>query len=220
MFLDHPRVCGEKDKAAEKAQHLRGSPPRVRGKEKGRRDGCDHQRITPACAGKRRSDWIIRSIYWDHPRVCGEKLAAKAGSINGMGSPPRMRGKGNFHVVTHTKVGITPACAGKREVSTSTLLHLRDHPRMCGEKKTYEQVKSLPEGSPPHMRGKAYSKVKPDEYMGITPAYAGKSKCKCGWYVPYQDHPRVCGEKKKGRKTQARPTGSPPRMRGKAGRCV
>ena len=29
--------------------------------------------ITPAYAGKRRSDWIIRSIYWDHPRVCGEK---------------------------------------------------------------------------------------------------------------------------------------------------
>ena len=31
-------------------------------------------------------------------------------------------------------VGITPAYAGKREVSTSTLLHLRDHPRVCGEK--------------------------------------------------------------------------------------
>ena len=90
-----------------------GSPPRMRGKEV---QGLFQDLvggITPACAGKRRSDWIIRSIYWDHPRVCGEKLAAKAGSINGMGSPPRMRGKGNFHVVTHTKVGITPACAGK-----------------------------------------------------------------------------------------------------------
>ena len=31
---DHPRVCGEKDKAAEKAQHLRGSPLRVRGKDR------------------------------------------------------------------------------------------------------------------------------------------------------------------------------------------
>ena len=29
---DYPRVCGEKDKVAEKAQHLRGSPPHVRGK--------------------------------------------------------------------------------------------------------------------------------------------------------------------------------------------
>ena len=33
--------------------------------------------------------------------------------VTSTGSPPRMRGKGDFHVVTHTKVGITPAYAGK-----------------------------------------------------------------------------------------------------------
>lgn len=39
----------------------------------------------------------------------GEKEELTAAVISAMGSPPRRRGKGNFHVVTHTKVGITPA---------------------------------------------------------------------------------------------------------------
>ena len=70
---DHPRVCGEKDKAAEKAQHLRGSPPHVRGKDQ----ACSRWRypdgITPACAGKR-PGWADSGCQrGDHPRVCGEK---------------------------------------------------------------------------------------------------------------------------------------------------
>ena len=137
---DHPRVCGEKAYSRVIIGSLWGSPPRMRGKEPVILGVFVIQGITPAHAGKRRSDWIIRSTYWDHPRVCGEKperfffipkqlgsprvcgekLAAKAGSINGMGSPPRMRGKCNFHVVTHTKVGITPACAGKSSIQHLT----------------------------------------------------------------------------------------------------
>ena len=50
---DYPRVCGEKDKAAEKAQHLRGSPPRMQGKVYFLQQGDFTIRITPACAGKR-----------------------------------------------------------------------------------------------------------------------------------------------------------------------
>ena len=50
---DHPRVCGEKGAGKKSPIEVRGSPPRVRGKDaepdaKRRPDG-----ITPACAGKR-----------------------------------------------------------------------------------------------------------------------------------------------------------------------
>ena len=90
--------------------------------------------ITPAYAGKRRSDWIIRSIYWDHPRVCGEKLAAKAGSINGMGSPPRVRGKAFRVGLAGRILGITPACAGKSIKANGVNYTYKDHPRVCGEK--------------------------------------------------------------------------------------
>ena len=49
---DHPRVCGEKSPHIDAFDHVKGSPPRMRGKEpnnvrRRRRPG-----ITPAYAGK------------------------------------------------------------------------------------------------------------------------------------------------------------------------
>ena len=63
---DHPRVCGEKDKAAEKAQHLRG---------KGNWHYCIlvFTGITPARAGKSLTIPNLTTRSWDHPRACGEK---------------------------------------------------------------------------------------------------------------------------------------------------
>ena len=51
----------------------RGSPPRVRGKGRGKPKLVLTVRITPARAGK--SARLARNweISWDHPRACGEK---------------------------------------------------------------------------------------------------------------------------------------------------
>ena len=94
---DHPRVCGEKDKAAEKAQHLRGSPPRVRGKVRHAHYSTTLVGITPACAGKSNMIFLRQHVRKDHPRVCGEKLMTAECAISKAGSPPRMRGKGPAH---------------------------------------------------------------------------------------------------------------------------
>ena len=59
---DHPRVCGEKDKAAEKAQHLRGSPPRMREKERFPPQHSCIYGITPACAGKSSIQHLTASL--------------------------------------------------------------------------------------------------------------------------------------------------------------
>ena len=90
---DHPCVCGEKDKAAEKAPHLRGSPPRMRGKAVFPARQHRTAGITPACAGKRMLLGKHDRLCGDHPRVCGEKdkVAEKAQHLRG--SPPRVRGK-------------------------------------------------------------------------------------------------------------------------------
>ena len=111
---DHPRVCGEKDKAAEKAQHLRGSPPRMRGKVVQFHHRHNGVGITPACAGK--SHVLPRSaqVQWDHPRVCGEKKKAEEMGATTKGSPPRMRGKAGVGPVHSQNCGITPAYARKR----------------------------------------------------------------------------------------------------------
>ena len=90
-----------------------------------------------------------------------------------------------------------------------------DHPRVCGEK--YGMTLKMPraQGSPPRMRGKGLTLDLDAEAGGITPAYAGKSPAQQGYKGQGWDHPRVCGEKFKGRKTIWTSPGSPPRMRGK-----
>ena len=73
-------------------------------------------------------------------------------------------------------------------------------------------------GSPPRMRGKGVQSRDKRVGVGITPAYAGKSKHEYLGLLSFQDHPRVCGEKLRLRFMERTLKGSPPRMRGK-GRC-
>ena len=126
-----------------------------------------------------------------------------------------MRGKDGVNDSAQAVTGITPACAGKRQSWTSATWLQRDHPRVCGEKMCIQCSKSIPQGSPPRMRGKGVGAPHFAGDLGITPAYAGKRHgCSCA-ETRHRDHPRVCGEKAahggRGRSKE----GSPPRMRGK-----
>ena len=95
---DHPRVCGEKSEWFEKDSR--------------------RSRITPACAGKRVDLSRTPKPAQDHPRVCGEKATHGGNILSRLGSPPRVRGKGLALRLATRRLGITPACAGKR-VGTS-----------------------------------------------------------------------------------------------------
>ena len=132
--------------------------------------------ITPAYAGKRRSDWIIRLIYWDHPRVCGEKAGLVFQLACPLGSPPRMRGKAAAAQVKPAASGITPAYAGKSRFPSSTAPYHRDHPRVCGEKPQPSKAHRLGGGSPPRVRGKEGDELGLGQTIRITPAYAGKRR--------------------------------------------
>ena len=173
-------------------------------------------RITPACAGKR-----VRGIPQtyntrDHPRMCGEKCCPLVCTIWLIGSPPRMRGKAGPEGQHHQPAGITPACAGKSPAMSPGHITLRDHPRMCGEKKNANPREITIVGSPPHVRGKGTRVVHDRNGRGITPACAGKSRlCACGC-LQMRDHPRMCGEKVSTKKILNSYLGSPPHVRGKA----
>ena len=65
------------------------------------------------------------------------------------------------------------------------------------------------------MRGKASAASIRNFAMGITPAYAGKSKGSGYQQERGQDHPRLCGEKRLLPVSSLLHTGSPPPMRGK-----
>ena len=90
---DHPRMCGEKTKESFYRSTSLGSPPHVRGKvsieatsapssritpacagkRKSKSRGQNFARITPACAGKRAVQSTPTKACLDHPRMCGEK---------------------------------------------------------------------------------------------------------------------------------------------------
>ena len=66
------------------------------------------------------------------------------------------------------------------------------------------------------MRGKVFLPIFGAIFLGITPAYAGKSKSSYSNLKRSRDHPRLCGEKFSSNHSPKVWEGSPPPMRGKA----
>ena len=66
---------------------------------------------------------------------------------------------------------------------------------MCGEKTDADFEKVRQAGSPPHVRGKE-EPCRKEVWKGrITPACAGKRHLGIAHHPPFEDHPRMCGEK-------------------------
>ena len=151
--------------------------------------------ITPAYAGKSRTDSGPVPGPKDHPRVCGEKEGNGMKFDVELGSPPRMRGKDPNWTPDQATPRITPAYAGKRCGARLAAGHRRDHPRVCGEKTLWQNPRWKIPGSPPRMRGKVGFTSATEGTYGITPAYAGKSILYLLIGQCVKDPPRVCGEK-------------------------
>ena len=128
-----PRTRGENRLSSGVSWQPFGSPPRVRGKH----GGCLWHRaetgITPARAGKTPCSRTSRRATSDHPRACGENQVKNSCSILFSGSPPRVRGKHAMSPANPTRLGITPARAGKTCCLDDKAQADEDHPRACGE---------------------------------------------------------------------------------------
>ena len=191
---DHPRACGENSKAGELTVKVKGSPPRMRGKQRRVVLQYEDRGITPAHAGKTGTRLKSLRRRWDHPRACGENRHRAGAASRTAGSPPRMRGKQQKEVYEALKEGITPAHAGKTIVSRLFFNSMRDHPRACGENPEQIHIQLHRKGSPPRMRGKRAT-CKDDRLIeGITPAHAGKTFSNLSLILASWDHPRACGE--------------------------
>ena len=73
-------------------------------------------------------------VLFCKPRVCGEKSSMSTAMGSWKGSPPRMRGKDRLRHPRNIQCWITPAYAGKRNLSGLANQSNGDHPRVCGEK--------------------------------------------------------------------------------------
>ena len=132
-FRDHPRVYGENKHLAAEEKDCLGSPPRIRGKHSDKLRRSDNSRITPAYTGKTSCIHDKSQFHADHPRVYGENYGSDKYERQGLGSPPRIRGKqkGGKNKCWH--MGITPAYTGKTGYSLPRKPGGRDHPRVYGE---------------------------------------------------------------------------------------
>ena len=212
--MDHPRVRGEKAKEFWRAWMQRGSPPRARGEVDLDPLRWELERITPACAGRRRTAGTSPTWRWDHPRVRGEKIAHRDDRYHLIGSPPRARGEVRYSPVKHQAPGITPACAGRRTPMPPATWIAGDHPRVRGEKNPLREEEAQCQGSPPRARGEGGWEAMKVCQFGITPACAGRSWLFCFIDTVKRDHPRVRGEKSMSSARRAHQPGSPPRARG------
>lgn len=86
---------------------------------------------------------------------------------------------------------------------------------MCGEKHGVSSTSPIKYGSPPHVRGKGIIPGTWSSSYGITPACAGKRRCKAASGALSWDHPRMCGEKGCLLHCSGLSSGSPPHVRGK-----
>ena len=73
--------------------------------------------ITPAYAGKRTTSTLATDREEDHPRLRGEKVRIGSQYEVTRGSPPLTRGKESTAHAFSNNNRITPAYAGKSEVS-------------------------------------------------------------------------------------------------------
>ena len=187
----------------------------MRGKLDIHQTKANFSRITPAGAGKTLNRSSIYSKSQDHPRRCGENSFREANLWRADGSPPQVRGKPFYGIITSVTNRITPAGAGKTyEISLETGEY-RDHPRRCGENVRCSPPLPLLAGSPPQVRGKLRSEVFMIVTFRITPAGAGKTTNPQIQKINAQDHPRRCGENIQLCCMDHTTLGSPPQVRGK-----
>jgi len=152
---DHPRVCGECHRIPDTGLSWPGSSPRVRGMRCAEECRRPCEGIIPACAGNASVHPDLRTTHGDHPRVCGECLAADGRVDDVLGSSPRVR--------------------GMRSRSCATTPSTRDHPRVCGECGLTTAQSAFKQGSSPRVRGMLRHRLSVRRFGRIIPACAGNA---------------------------------------------
>ena len=111
----HPHVCGEEYHNVSLFSDVKGTPPRVWGRDHVQMVKIQTIWDTPTCVGKRylayRND---EARYWGHPHVCGEEGLFCLLVYLCKGTPPRVWGRVTEYGSNPDTQRDTPTCVGKR----------------------------------------------------------------------------------------------------------
>ena len=192
-----------------------GSPPLARGRLPLSLIDVERVRLTPACAGKTKSNCEAVRYPQAHPRLRGEDCSASSTAFGDVGSPPLARGRLGLSLDETNVMGLTPACAGKTEHHHQSAPFFRAHPRLRGEDEPLTGSAQSELGSPPLARGRLLHGGIPQLNPGLTPACAGKTTIDLYTYGDTEAHPRLRGEDQQLMSDAEAHRGSPPLARGR-----
>ena len=210
---DHPRACGANASYGYRGGCLRGSSPRVRGKQ---REGAELRlsgRIIPARAGQTARRSTRRRTSPDHPRACGAN-AAIGGGILASDHPRACGANSSSRCVADCSTGSSPR-AGQTNSTSNWMCGKADHPRACGANSGLTYLVPSVAGSSPRVRGKRILGSLLRVGCRIIPARAGQTRCRRPVCSRCPDHPRACGANWHTRAVADGLYGSSPRVRGK-----
>ena len=152
---DHPRVCGEHIRVADRWHKRSGSSPRLRGARFSVTTISVATRIIPASAGSTEVE--------------------RFDAVDVGGSSPRLRGaRHRARGCGHAR-RIIPASAGSTGEGFRFRVVGRDHPRVCGEHSLLMSRMSRFAGSSPRLRGALIGSRRPRWGRRIIPASAGST---------------------------------------------
>ena len=211
---DHPRACGELPIARPGERAGLGSSPRMRGTRALAKSEFGIIRIIPAHAGNSPATSQTPGACSDHPRACGE-LACQIRIWDRPGGSSRACGELQHGILQPLdRVGSSPRMRGTRSRIDSHGLGLRIIPAHAGNSRSVVSFTAALTGSSPRMRGTPSNPPTGPLLARIIPAHAGNSSRSVSAAPTVPDHPRACGELRRGRRSQASWSGSSPRMRG------
>ena len=234
-LADHPRIRGEHSGAARSSWRRRGSSPHTRGARPVRPRPGGAARIIPAYAGSTQEGVCsitctpgssphtrgappgrpsTARIQRDHPRIRGEHVTPSSLRPSPSGSSPHTRGARHAEHAFDRRDGIIPAYAGSTHCRCQFPASHRDHPRIRGEHRKYQQDKAWRSGSSPHTRGARRRRRTIGTFRRIIPAYAGSTTQQQTVRLDIPDHPRIRGEHQHDVETSSSHTGSSPHTRG------
>ena len=130
------------------------------------------------------------------------------------GSSPHVRGTPRRCSQAGRVARFIPACAGNASRPTAPRCSLTVHPRIRGERDRHSPESCMRAGSSPHTRGTRHKCAHRLSACRFIPAYAGNANWRCATRQVWTVHPRIRGERAKGRFPSATRTGSSPHTRG------
>ena len=171
-------------------------------------------RIIPTGAGLTDAPQLDTKAFGDHPRGCGAHVIKCRRYEFIPGSSPRVRGSLARRARLTLQLGIIPAGAGLTTPAAKKRASAGDHPRGCGAHTALLVEMPAVLGSSPRVRGSLRNPLLVLSIIGIIPAGAGLTSCRCHWCCQCRNHPRGCGAHHNVFICHSPMAGSSPRVRG------